>query len=179
MKSKILMLTAFIGVTGASLANASDGTVNFVGQLVPQTCAITVDGQPNGTVRMPNVSTGLLATVGRTTGRTGFTIELRNCVGTAGSAAAIFSSGTSVDPNTGNLRVAQGEGAAAGVQLQLLDDVTDKPIKAGHFNQRATTSRSTIVDGSVDMRYAVQYIATGTSSAGLVSSSVTYSIDYQ
>lgn len=44
MKTKALTLAALVCASGAQFANAADGTINFNGELVNQTCTIAVDG---------------------------------------------------------------------------------------------------------------------------------------
>ncbi|PHN41795.1 MULTISPECIES: fimbrial protein [Pseudomonas] len=174
-------LAALFLATGAQFANAADGTINFNGELNEQTCTIAVDGVVTpavATVTLPTISTGLLTSAGQAEGRTGFTIQLTNCVGPATTAAAFFNSGASVDPLTGNLL--NMAGSAKNVQLQLIDAKGGAVIQAGNTNQRTKTTRNTIdASGAANMSYAVQYLATGATEAGTVTSSVTYNVDYQ
>ena len=181
MKIKALSLAALVCATGAQFANAADGTINFNGELVNQTCTIAVDGVVSpavASVTLPTISTSLLTAAGQAEGRTGFNIQLSNCVGTAATAAAFFNSGATVDPITGNLN--NMTGTATNVQLQLVDAQGGAVIQAGNTNQRTQTTRNTIdASGAANMPYAVQYFATGTTTAGTVVSSITYNVDYQ
>jgi major type 1 subunit fimbrin (pilin) len=64
--------------------------------------------------------------------------------------------------------------------LQLIDAKGGAVIQAGNTNQRTKTTRNTIdASGAANMSYAVQYLATGATEAGTVTSSVTYNVDYQ
>lgn len=181
MKVKALTLVALFSATAAQFASAADGTINFNGELVNQTCTIAVDGVVTpavATVTLPTISTGLLTAAGQAEGRTGFNIQLSNCVGTAATAAAFFNSGATVDPVTGNLN--NMTGTATNVQLQLVDAQGGAVIQAGNTNQRTQTTRNTIDGtGAANMPYAVQYLATGATTPGTVISSVTYNVDYQ
>ncbi|MGY2313197.1 fimbrial protein [Pseudomonas sp. SDO5522_S412] len=181
MNRKVLAIAALISTGAVQFAHASDGTINFNGELRNQTCTIAVDGVVTpavATVTLPTISTGLLTTVGEVAGQTGFNIQLTNCVGTATTAAAFFEAGTSVDPVSFNLR--NMTGTATNVQLQLVDNSNGSVIRAGNTNQRTNTSRNTIdASGAANMPYAVQYIAQGATTPGTVIGSVTYSIDYQ
>ncbi|WP_339524040.1 fimbrial protein [Pseudomonas sp. EL_65y_Pfl2_R96] len=181
MNRKALALAILVSATGAQFANAADGTINFNGELVNQTCTIAVDGVVTpavATVTLPTISTSLLTTAGQAEGRTGFNIQLTDCVGAATTAAAFFNSGSTVDPVSGNLN--NMTGTATNVQLQLVDAQGDTIIKAGNTNQKTQTTRNTIDGtGSANMPYAVQYFATGATTPGTVVSSVTYNVDYQ
>ncbi|UNM22696.1 type 1 fimbrial protein [Pseudomonas sp. ArH3a] len=180
MKTKVLSLAALVCVSAAQFANAAgDGTINFAGNLLDQTCTVTVDGVVSpaiATVTLPTISVGLLKKAGDTEGKKKFEIALSSCVGAATKASAFFNFGTTVDVATGNLK--NTTGTAKEVQLQLLDAVTDKAIQAGFDTQSATT-RNTLASGGVRMDYAVQYFATGAAEPGTVLSSVTFNIDYE
>ncbi|MDF3201802.1 fimbrial protein [Pseudomonas sp. 1912-s] len=180
MSRKIIVL-ALASAFGMQFANASDGTINFNGELTAQTCTIAVNGSVTpavATVTLPTVTTADLTAAGQTAGKTGFNIQLSNCSGTAKTAAAFFEPGSSVDPVSGNLKNVSG--GASNVNFQLVDPVNGSVIKAGDTLQRTSTSRTTLnATGATTMPYAVQYYATGTTTAGTVVSSVTYSIDYQ
>ncbi|WDH20977.1 fimbrial protein [Pseudomonas chlororaphis] len=181
MNRQALVLAVLVAATGAQFANAADGTINFSGELVNQTCTIAVDGVVTptaATVTLPTISTGLLTTAGQVAGRTGFNIQLSSCVGPAATAAAFFEAGASVDPISGNLRNVSG--TATNVQLQLVDQATGSRIQAGNTNQTTNTTRNTIdASGNANMPYAVQYVAQDRTGAGTVISSVTYSVDYE
>ncbi|MGL5470866.1 MAG: fimbrial protein [Shewanella sp.] len=158
-------------------AQASDGSINFQGRVVDQTCTITVGGVVSpavATVTLPTVSASLLDAAGKTTGRTDFEIELSSCSGAATTAAAFFEAGADVDPISGQLI---NRGDATNVRLRLLDGTT--PISAGNTNQLSNTSRVSFAAGNAVLPYAVEYLATGAAGAGTVQSTVTYSIDYQ
>lgn len=181
MNRKALALAVLVAATGTQFANAADGTINFNGELVNQTCTIAVDGVVTpavATVTLPTISTSLLNAAGQAEGRTGFNIQLTNCVGAATTAAAFFNSGSTVDPVSGNLN--NMTGTATNVQLQLVDAQGGAIIQAGNTNQKTQTTRNTIdATGAATMPYAVQYFATGTTTPGTVVSSVTYNVDYQ
>lgn len=183
MNRKALVIAALVAASGVQFAQAADGTINFNGELVNQTCTIAVDGVVTptaATVTLPTVSTSQLTAAGQRAGTTGFNIQLTNCVGAATTAAAFFEAGSTVDPVSGNLR--NTTGGATNVQLQLIDSgsATGAVIQAGNTNQRTQTTRNTIdASGAANMPYAVQYFATGATTPGTVVSSVTYSVDYQ
>lgn len=180
MNYKARALAVLVAATATSAAMASDGTINFKGELKAETCTIAVNGSSASgtTVTLPTLSTAVLATGGQVAGQTGFNIQLSKCAATLKTAAAFFEAGATVDPKTGNLK---NSGGATKVQLQLVDATNGKVIKAGDTGQVASTSRINIDSTSftADLPYAVQYFAEAATGPGTVTSSVTYSINYQ
>lgn len=164
----------------ATAAHASDGRINFTGELTAQTCTVTVNEQTSpaeATVTLPKVSTGNLSAAGQVAAQTAFNISLSNCSPSTGSVAAFFEAGAAVDPVSGNLR---NTGTAGSVQLQLVDGQNGNAIKAGDSAQTTSTSRIPLqADGSALLPYGVRYYATGASTPGTVLGFVTYSINYQ
>ncbi len=182
MKKTIVAFAAIGAAVAGQSVHAADGTINFTGRLIAQTCTIDVNGTTTptvATVTLPTVSTGRLASAGNVTGRTGFTIGLNECSGTATRAAAFFESGATVDPATGRLRTTSGTGHATNVQLQLVDASTGNAIRAGDVSQHAGNTKVDLDDDKASLPYAVEYYATGATTAGTVASSVTYSINYE
>lgn len=172
----------FVAVLTAAVqtVQASDGVINFAGELVDQTCTITIDGGPSPqTKNLPIVSTSLLTAPGQVAGATSFLIGLTGCAATPSSVTTFYEAGGAVDPITGRMRnTASG---ANNVELQLLDGgPAASPILIGSDTQTTTNTRYTIdASGGVTMPYAVQYYATGVTTPGIVESQVTFSIDYQ
>lgn len=184
MIRNMLAFSVLLVATGAQVANATDGSVNFNGAVTAQTCSIAVNGQVSpliGAVTLPTVATSRLAAPGQVQGSTGFVIRTAACKGPATTVAAFFESSATVDPTTGNLK--NTSGTASNVQLQLLDAVNGQVIKAGNSAQKTQNSRSTFVQnssgGTAPMYYAVQYYATGATTPGTVIGQVTYNLDYQ
>lgn len=179
MNRKVIAL-ALMSVATVGSVQASDGTINFAGELVAQTCTVTIDGGPSPqTKNLPKVSTSILNAAGQVAGATSFLIGLTGCAATTDSVTAFYEAGSTVDPLTGRMRNTDA-GGAANVELQLLDGGTGAPIQIGSDTQTTTNTRYTIdASGNVIMPYAVEYYATGTTTPGLVTSQVTFSIDYQ
>lgn len=177
MNRTLFAFAALTSLFTMSAANAFDGTINFNGELTAQTCTTKVNGISNtATVTLPKLSTSVLAIPGAFAGATNFTIELSACTATVATAAAFFEAGAGVDPVTKNIRNVSG--TATNVQFQLLDS-KGVVIKAGDTSQVANTARTSVATGTAVLPYAVQYIASGATTAGTVIGSVTYSINYQ
>jgi major type 1 subunit fimbrin (pilin) len=181
--SLVIALTVASSLT-ALHAQASDGTINFVGKVTAATCDISVDGGgADATVTLPTVSSKVLATPSSTAGRTNFNMSLTNCDFTSGSIFAFFEAGANVDPVSGRLMNSALVSAATNVDLQLLDS-DGSVIKAGDASQLTDTNKIAVVDdgsgttGMATLNYAVEYYATGVATAGDITSSVTYSLSY-
>ncbi|MFH0265620.1 fimbrial protein [Vibrio rumoiensis] len=176
---KIALLSAVFAAAAITNVQAADtGTITFNGTLTASTCDVAVEGQASDVmVTLPTVSTSNLASVGETAGSTPFSMSLSGCTGTLTTASAFFEAGTSVDPSTGRLKNTGGD--AGLVSLQLKDGSNDEVIKAGSSEQIANTTFVDVASGEAVLPYAVEYFAEGTTTAGTVSSSVTYSIQYK
>lgn len=181
---------AIIAAMGAAFATAgvnaaSNGTINFTGSVVSQTCNATIGSATSGqaaTITLPSVQTSALATTASTTGQTSFNISVTGCAASnptgAGTVKAFFERGAAVDSN-GRLLNQSGSGAA-NVALQLLDGSNNNSvINIGDASQNTTSSYVAIASSNATLPYAVRYYATGTATAGAVTSNVTYSLIYQ
>ncbi|KPH00188.1 fimbrial protein [Pseudomonas sp. RIT-PI-q] len=179
MNYKARVLAVLVAASSAPFAMASDGTINFTGQLLAATCAINVNGAVSpaaATVTLPSITASSLSAAGKVAGQTNFIIKLTGCTGTATTAAAFFEAGGGVDPVSGNLK---NTGTATNVQLQLVDATSGLAIKAGDAAQLTGNSRVTIASNAANLPYAVQYYATGLATSGTVLGTVTYSVNYQ
>jgi major type 1 subunit fimbrin (pilin) len=170
------VLFSAISIQAANAAN----TVSFTGELVSQTCSASAGGQ-NQTVNLPKVSVGQLSAKGDVAAQTGFNVELTGCASATGTARAVFASGSTVRPGAGTLlNTSADAGAAKNVDLQLIDAVSGKAIKAGDFSQVTSTTGIKISGSAISLPYAVQYYATDAGvTSGPVTSSVTYDISYE
>ncbi|MBN3818157.1 type 1 fimbrial protein [Paraburkholderia sp. Se-20369] len=161
-------------------AHAYDGTVTITGTLSGASCDVKVNnGSNNGVVGLPGVSASSLSSKGTTTGATNFTIALSNCTNATGkSVRTFFEAGPNVNTADGTLTNRAVTTPATNVSVQLLD-MDGQPLKAGDASQRDPSKTSVpIANNSATMVYGAQYYAQGVATAGGVSTSVTYSIDY-
>lgn len=184
MKNTVIAFAVFSALSAAGAAQAaSTGTIIFNGELTANTCDAVVDNQANNaTVTLPTVGTNQLTTKGNTAGRTGFNIVLSNCAGPLNTASALFEAGSTVDLPSGHLKNTSQSptGAATNVSLRLLDltSPSSAVIQVGNSNQTTNTAYVDVSSGSANLPYAVEYFADGTTTAGSVSSSVVYFIQY-
>lgn len=173
MKKTLLALGAMAAVAASFNASATDGTINFTGEINNQTC--TIEGNATGTstktVALPRVAASSLATVGQTSGRTGFTLALTKCTGT--SAQVHFEQGSSVDAATGNLTNQTADGSNA--QIQILN-ASFAPI---NLQTNAGSLSTAVTEEAANLQFYAQYIAaTAAATAGKITSNVQFSMDY-
>lgn len=75
---KIQFILGILAAASSSATLAYDGTINFTGKVVDQTCSVTTGTDPL-TVTLPTVSTKSLDSTGKVAGLTPFTISLEGC----------------------------------------------------------------------------------------------------
>jgi major type 1 subunit fimbrin (pilin) len=175
-------LGATLGVLSAS-AVASDGTITFTGSIDSSTCTVTSSaGAASFTVGLPQVSTKVLAAAGETAGDTSFSLKLSGCSDIVGNVSTNFEAGTAVDLASGRLNNTAA-GGATNVQIQLLNGDDGSAIVAGgaaasqnSHSVAMTSDGGTPEAGVATLNYFARYFATGISTAGAVSSLVTYSM---
>lgn len=172
MKKTLIALAATTAVACSFNASATDGTINFSGEISNQTCVIEGNtGTTVKTVTLPRVAASSMATVGQQAGRKDFTLALTGCTGS--SALVRFEQGATVDAATGNLTNQAASGS--NVQLQVLNANLD-PI---NLQTNAGSLSTDITEKDATLQFYVQYIAANAAAtAGQVTSSVQFSMDY-
>lgn len=177
----IICSSLVLGVIAQS-AVANNGTIDFVGGVSDSTCEVTVNGQTNNaTVNLPIVSSKLLDAAGKTAGRTFLKFELKNCNLAAGTtkASIFYVAGNSIN-TAGRLDNSKTTDNTQNVDLQILDSnmaVMDLGLGAGAQSKGAVAA--TISAGVATIRNAVEYYATAKATAGGLTSSVQYEINYE
>lgn len=165
----------------SNTAQASDGTINFTGALVSNTCVIN-GGTSTQTVTLPTLSATALSVASPTAGPTPFAIAVTNCPTGLASFTTYFEgvANANVDQTTGRLKNTAASGAATGVQLRLSNagggTVIDLSKPAGSQGSAAAAlTGTTTLSGTAN--YVVEYYGTS-ATAGAVTSSITYSVVY-
>lgn len=191
---KTLFSAALAAVFGlvAMQASASDGQINFTGQITATNCIVTggagTDGAAkNITVALPTVSTAALSAGGATAGDHPFTLVFggtgsTGCVdGTKvtlhfdSAATPSGYAGTMVNAATGNLKNKTGAGFATNVEVGLTLP-NGSPINMYTSNG---SPQATITGGTASIDYVARYVATGgAAAAGNVATAVMYSVQY-
>ncbi|WP_442513798.1 fimbrial protein [Pseudomonas promysalinigenes] len=172
MKKVLVVFASSLAVLSSLSASAADGTINFTGSISSQTCTIEGStGTTAKTVTMDRVAASSMAAVGQTAGRKDFTLKLTGCTGS--SALVRFEQGATVDAATGNL-INQTAGGS-NVQIQLLNANFD-PI---NLQTNANSLSTAITDEAANLKFYAQYVAANAAAtAGQVTSSVQFSMDY-
>ena len=179
LKMKKIALISALSLVAIVNANAADGTITINGEITDKTCDIVTPAGKDFAVQLPKVSQNTLSTSGSTAGRTPFTIKLANC--SQGKVATYFEPGANVDFASGRLKNTL-TGGAKNVQVQLLGDNSQfLPILAVGANGAQANSQwvDVVANGGADLNYFAEYYATGAAAAGLVKTSVQYTIIYQ
>lgn len=164
------------GLASSTVFAAPDGTVTITGKVVDQTC--TVGGTAgNYTVVLPTVGKSTLATAGTTNGDTKFTINLTNCpTGNVG----VYYDNTNANINAGGrLNNTVTTGGATNVNVQLLNSAkTVIDLTKDRSGQNLVTANVATANGSANIDFFARYYATGTATAGDVSTTATYYVVY-
>ncbi|ARP80174.1 hypothetical protein CAL12_04570 [Bordetella genomosp. 8] len=162
-------------VMTAGSAHAYDGTINFSGQIVSQTCTVVLPGGSAIDVTLPSVSEQSLAESGKTAGAHAFQISLTECE--AGQKVrAYFEMGPSVDPETMMLKNTAPAGSAAKNVEVALTDVNGNLIPVGFTQTQAPVTVDT--SGNATLTYVAEYYAVDAAAAGGVTSTVNFTIEY-
>ncbi|MFI8482757.1 fimbrial protein [Pseudomonas sp. NPDC078700] len=178
MKNFMLSGLAGIAIFGAAGAFASDGTITISGQVVDTSCDISINGgSGDTTVVLPSVSKTNLANAGDVAGSTSVSLSLTGCPAT-GSVRAYFEA-QNVDQATGYLQNNAVDTPATNVQVQVTDTSGAAIDLRNNSNNNFVAFTDDAGDGTADLNYAVQYVATGASTAGQVETALVYSLDYQ
>ena len=179
---KVLASIAAIGLIGiaAPAAYAQDGTINFTGTLLQQTCEVS-SSEKTLSISLPNRPIGVFNQGGGagTTGDTQFEIHVEKCNAVPASITAIFMS-DNVTPEGRLVNTTSVEnGGAENVWLELLDK-NSALIKVGDdLDQKTNAVYAPIDNASATLKYFVRYYANGTAvTPGVITSTVTYTFAY-
>ncbi len=171
--NKTLLSTALVAVMAAAAfaptAQAAGGTINISGKVLTDTCVVSVNG--GSTVVLPTVMSSSLNTVGAVAGATPFSVGLTGCDTNTTSATMAFS-GSNINTTTGNLNNTAASGS--NVQVQLLNGAS---VINTSLNTNAPVIAVAAGAGSASLK--AQYIAaTAAATAGLVSTTVNFTLTY-
>lgn len=185
---KTRLLTVALLVTGGlivSCAFAADGNISISGEISATSCSISggTGGGPGSGANFPvvleRVQVSALTAEGATAGSKAFFIYVGGDAGCPdGTNVAVLyeSSSPAINPATGNLRNTASATPAANVEVQIIDVAANKPVD---LRSSLSSSTATIASGLATLPFVAQYIATGgPAAAGLVSTSVQYSVTH-
>jgi major type 1 subunit fimbrin (pilin) len=182
---KFLTITSALVLTGiASQACASDGTLNFKGNISNVTCTVVAAGGTSiGTVTLPTVTQSALKAAGDTAGTTQFSIQLSNCAGSPSptKAAAWFETGAEV--NAAGRVIATVAGTPTdtlSIALYNMSYATPIVIGQGDGSLGSSGSSFDITSAGTTLNYQAKYYAEKAGvPAGAVVAKVNYTIQYQ
>ncbi|KGQ33005.1 hypothetical protein P375_04220 [Gallibacterium genomosp. 2] len=177
---KKLFLTTLVlatSVTAFAVDKPKDGTANFNGKLVENTCEVNANSK-NLTVQLPTLPTRLLPAANDTAGLTLFQIQLDNCGKETKARAYFVPTPDKVDLTSGRLKNTASSGAE-NVQVQLLDSDTTTVIDVIKNSGSQGSKLQTINDSNKKLNYYARYYATGKTTAGTVTAAVDYYVDYE
>ncbi|WP_237388359.1 fimbrial protein [Xenorhabdus sp. Sc-CR9] len=180
--NKLSVMAMVIGVlSSTSVMAVSSGTITFQGEVLATTCNVVLDsrGSADGTVSLPSALLSDLDSDGKVAGETGFTLNLTGCVQPSHRLDspvpfAYFSSSDS-SKRLANKKV----GGAANVEIELLDSNRNAIEINDIIQQRTKAAPATMTSGAGKLQYYARYRATGTATAGAITSTVSYNIQYK
>lgn len=170
----ILLLAALsFGLSLSGSARASSGEINITGNIVSNTCNISVDDREK-TVDMGVVSSKQFLDGSTTAFPKGFTLTLVDC-GPAASAMTVGFQGTEDSSRHDLLAIDTGGGSATGMGIALLDDNKNQiPI-----NTRTTRYAIEPDAQKMVLQFYAQYTANGTAvKAGAANAMATFDFIY-
>jgi len=179
-KKALSLLAASFGLSAASIAHASDGTVTFTGSIQATTCQVE-SGSKDRAVSLPTVGAAVLGDAGKTSGRTPFELRLTGCTADEKNPQKVrtfFEAGVDVDTSTGRLNNSATTGAAKNVQIQVLNNQHEQ-ISLGQAGDQKSQAVTIDKNGNAVLNYFAEYYATGKAEAGKVNSRVQFSLTYE
>ncbi|MFD1804377.1 fimbrial protein [Mixta tenebrionis] len=150
---------------------AYDGTVNFNGEIIDNTCRLSLDGGPSLVVPMGSVNKSSFTGVGSTASTTEFVLTLSECP--AGVARVKFD-GAGYEGNNDVLALSPSANAATGVAIQLYDQNMDRlPLF------RASSAYEMQADVDNPLRFYASYIAMNQNvTPGTANAVATFTMNY-
>ncbi|AOA58510.1 fimbrial protein [Acinetobacter larvae] len=179
MKKTQLGLALCTTALYATSALAADGTINFSGNIVAETCNVDINGsnQASSEVSLPTINASALKTAAQTAGATPFSIRLSGagCVQDKVVAKPYFEPELNKINSSGRLI---NTGNAKNIDIQILDQDQAVIDLSKDANEQKFATANTSGD-TTTYRYYAQYYATDAAEAGKVNSSTSYSIIYK
>jgi major type 1 subunit fimbrin (pilin) len=173
MKKSLIAVALLTGCAFAGMANAYDGTINFIGNITDAACTVTAN-TANQTVTLGTVKSSALPSVGATAAPTRFNIVLTSCPATATSATIKFD-GPANTANSSLLALTNTAGVATGVGIGLYeqDAVTQIPVGS------ASASKSLSTTADTTYSFIAKYVATSaTVAAGSANAVSNFTVTY-
>ncbi|WP_413498179.1 fimbrial protein [Buttiauxella gaviniae] len=155
----------------AASALASDGTVNFTGEIIPSPCVVDIGTNNTMTVDLGKVAISSFTGVGSKASATKFILRLKDCPIDLFSARFKFD-GTGYDGDDSVLKLTQEVGVAKGVAIELSDVAAVLPLFT------ASTAYN-LTSGVNELPFYARYIQkSDTVDAGVANATTTFTVNY-
>jgi len=172
--TKSILLTTFM-LSASSFLHASDGTINFTGEVLETACSVNFGADNKLNVILGKISKNSFASASETSAATKFTIKLKNCPESLKSATVKFD-GKVDSTNNSYLALTSGENVAQGIAVALYDSSQNLlPMMTSSDNYNLTN------DSENNLDFYARYISTTDAEsikAGLANATSTFSIIY-
>lgn len=151
---KLAVPAVIIAGMFSSVAMASDGTVNFTGDIVNAPCVVSSDTQ-NLNVNLGQVKSSVFAKVKDSSSYQDFKIVLEECTTTTLKNTNITFRGSSDELNKDLLGIGGQSGAAKGVGIEISDAASATAIPLNK-----ASSDYALKDGQNTLMFKARYVAT-------------------
>ena len=157
MRKSIFAVTlASVLISGMNMAYASDGTINFTGEIKDASCTIDNGGALNIYLGTPGVDS--FKSVGDTSGAARFNISLSNCPQAQKKIQIAFEG--IADENTGEiLKINDGNGTATGVGIRI-EEADGTQVVLNTTEPSELKEHELDSSGAVKVNYVAKYEAT-------------------
>ena len=171
---KVLIGSAMFAACSLFNAQASDGSINFTGEVLDAACEVDVGASSALTVNLGKVQKSAFTGDGSTAAATKFTLKVSKCPETITKAVVKFD-GTSYAGDNTVLALTSGTGVATGVAIQLMDAFnTVLPLAT------ASSPYTLVKDVENDLDFFARYVQKGaTVVAGKADATASFTIAYQ
>lgn len=173
-------LAATLGVVASANAatNSSGGTISFTGTIVTSTCGVLVNNSVSPSIQLATVDTGSLP-AGTSGGWTPVNMVLSGCTAITGYTKVIpHFTGQNIDATNGYLKNTTTGGSNVEVALSTNQSTAGALSLQAASNAQGAGSMLLSASG-VTFNYYAGYVASAAATAGGVSTSVQYELDYQ
>lgn len=164
------VISALVGYSATSLA--SDGTINFKGEVIDTACTIDVGANNTMEVQLGKVAKSAFTGVDSTASATEFDLKLKDCPAAVTSAVVKFD-GKNYNGDNNTLALTNETDVATGVGIQLKD------AKQTLVPLFTASSKYDLVTGENTLPFYASYVQKATAVvAGKANSTVQFTINY-
>ncbi|WP_324722530.1 fimbrial protein [Lelliottia sp. JS-SCA-14] len=163
---------AAVSVLSSAAALASDGTINFTGEVLDSACTVDIGANNTMEVTLGSVAKTAFTGKGSTASYSKFNLKLTKCPATVTSASVKFE-GTSYAGDDSVLALTEEDGVATGVGVQI-SDASNKVVELG-----TATASTTLAAGDNVLPFYARYIQQAAAvTAGPANSVAQFTLNY-